>query len=201
VFKKVSELSGGELTRLALAKILLEKPNVLILDEPTNHLDILTIESMEQALKEYTGAIIFVSHDQSFIENIANKFLLIDNGESKISENIQPLLEEIKNNSFKIKKEKKVNKEYEQNKKVKNRIKTLNNEILRIRAESELLFEKLDSVEAKLFEYGDDYNKVLELIEEKNKLEKELTKLQKLESKYVEELNQHTKISNNNYGG
>jgi ATP-binding cassette subfamily F protein 3 len=201
VFKKVSELSGGELTRLALAKILLEKPNVLILDEPTNHLDILTIESLEQALKEYTGAIIFVSHDQSFIENIANRFLLIDNGESKISENIQPLLEEIKNNSFKIKKEKKVNKEYEQNKKVKNRIKTLNNEILRIRAESELLFEKLDSVEAKLFEYGDDYNKVLELIEEKNKLEKELTKLQKLESKYVEELNQHTKISNNNYGG
>lgn len=64
-----------------------------------------------------------------------------------------------------------------------------------------MLFEKLDSVEAKLFEYGDDYNKVLELIEEKNKLEKELTKLQKLESKYVEELNQHTKISNNNYGG
>jgi ATP-binding cassette subfamily F protein 3 len=201
VFKKVSELSGGELTRLALAKILLEKPNVLILDEPTNHLDILTIESLEQALKEYTGAIIFVSHDQSFIENISNKFLLIDNGESKISENIQPLLEEIKNNSFKIKKEKKVNKEYKQNKKVKNRIKTLNNEISRIREESELLFEKLDSVEAKLFAYGDDYNKVLELIEEKNKLERELTKLQKLESKYVEELNQHTKISNNNFGG
>ncbi|WP_370034983.1 ribosomal protection-like ABC-F family protein [Petrotoga sp. HKA.pet.4.5] len=201
VFKKVSELSGGELTRLALAKILLEKPNVLILDEPTNHLDILTIESLEQALKEYTGAIIFVSHDQSFIENISNKFLLIDNGESKISENIEPLLEEIKNNSFKIKKEKKVNEEYEQNKKIKNRIKTLNKEISRIRVESELLFEKLDSVEAKLFEYGDDYNKVLELIEEKNKLEKELTKLQKLESKYVEELNQHTQISNNNYGG
>ncbi len=124
MFKKVSELSGGELTRLALAKILLEKPNVLILDEPTNHLDILTIESLEQALKEYTGAIIFVSHDQSFIENISNKFLLIDNGESKISENIEPLLEEIKNNSFKIKKEKKVNEEYEQNKKIKNRIKT-----------------------------------------------------------------------------
>ncbi|MDN5345700.1 MAG: ATP-binding cassette, subfamily er 3, partial [Petrotoga sp.] len=186
-FKKVSELSGGELTRLAIAKILLEKPNVLILDEPTNHLDILTIESLEQALKEYSGAIIFVSHDQSFIENIANKFLLIDNGKSKISENIQPLLEEIKNNSFKIKKEKKVNKEYRQNKRVKNRIKTLNKEISRIRAESELLFENLDSVEAKLFEYGDDYNKVLELIEEKNKLEKELTKLQKLESKYVEE--------------
>lgn len=201
VFKKVSELSGGELTRLALAKILLEKPNVLILDEPTNHLDILTIESLEQALKEYTGAIIFVSHDQSFIENISNKFLLIDNDESKISENIEPLLEEIKNNSFKIKKEKKVNEEYEQNKKIKNRIKTLNKEISRIRVESELLFEKLDSVEAKLFEYGDDYNKVLELIEEKNKLEKELTKLQKLESKYVEELNQHTQISNNNYGG
>ncbi len=126
---------------------------------------------------------------------------MIDNGKSKISENIQPLLEEIKNNSFKIKKEKKVNKEYRQNKRVKNRIKTLNKEISRIRAESELLFENLDSVEAKLFEYGDDYTKVLELIEEKNKLEKELTKLQKLESKYVEELNHHTKISNNNYGG
>ncbi len=55
VFKKVRELSGGELTRLALAKILLERPNVLILDEPTNNLDVLTIQSLEKTLKEYKG--------------------------------------------------------------------------------------------------------------------------------------------------
>ena len=69
--KKV--LSGGELTRLRLAKLLLEKPDVLILDEPTNHLDFATMEWLENYLKGYSGAVLVVSHDRYFLDNVCTK--------------------------------------------------------------------------------------------------------------------------------
>lgn len=79
VFQKISTLSGGEKSRIALVKILLEKSNLLLLDEPTNHLDIETKELLLKALKEYNGTIILVSHDKYFIENLASSILLIKN--------------------------------------------------------------------------------------------------------------------------
>ncbi len=68
---KIDELSGGQNTRLALAKMLLEKPNLLILDEPTNHLDIETIAWLENYLINYSGALIIVSHDRYFLDKVA----------------------------------------------------------------------------------------------------------------------------------
>ena len=68
---KISELSGGQNTRLALAKMLLEKPNLLVLDEPTNHLDIETIAWLENYLVNYSGALIIVSHDRYFLNKVA----------------------------------------------------------------------------------------------------------------------------------
>ena len=68
---KISELSGGQNTRLALAKMLLEKPNLLVLDEPTNHLDIETIAWLENYLVNYSGALIIVSHDRYFLDKVA----------------------------------------------------------------------------------------------------------------------------------
>jgi ATP-binding cassette, subfamily F, member 3 len=76
--KRMSDLSGGERARVALVKLLLEKPNVLLLDEPTNHLDILSCEALEDALVDYPGTIICVSHDRYFLDRITSRLLIID---------------------------------------------------------------------------------------------------------------------------
>ena len=80
VFKKVKVLSGGEKSRLALIKLLLAPPNLLLLDEPTTHLDIPSIDAFIQALKNYTGTIVFVSHDVHFIRAIAQNTIQIEAG-------------------------------------------------------------------------------------------------------------------------
>ena len=78
VFKEVDVLSGGEKVRLSLAKLMMKKANFLVLDEPTNHLDIISKEALENALNEYDGTILFVSHDRYFIRKIATSCLVID---------------------------------------------------------------------------------------------------------------------------
>lgn len=76
--KKVSELSGGEKSRLALAEILEERPNLLLLDEPTNHMDIPAKETLESAFQAYTGTILFISHDRYFIKEVATALLIFE---------------------------------------------------------------------------------------------------------------------------
>ena len=83
VSKQLFSLSGGEIVRLELCKILQKKPNLLILDEPTNHMDIANKESLEKILSGYEGTIIFVSHDRYFISKIATKLLIFENGNTR----------------------------------------------------------------------------------------------------------------------
>lgn len=80
VFKKINMLSGGEKVRLALCKIFKRKPNYLILDEPTNHMDIVGKETLEAMLKNYTGTVLFVSHDRYFIREVADALLIFESG-------------------------------------------------------------------------------------------------------------------------
>lgn len=79
--RKISSLSGGQKTRLALAKMLLEKPQLLILDEPTNHLDIETLAWLENYLKNYDGSLLIVSHDRYFLDKVVNEVLELSRGE------------------------------------------------------------------------------------------------------------------------
>ncbi len=78
--KKVATLSGGQKTRVALGKLLLQKPDLIMLDEPTNHLDLNSITWLETYLLNYKGAVIIVSHDRYFLDRIATKIIEIDNG-------------------------------------------------------------------------------------------------------------------------
>ena len=73
--KKIRALSGGEKTRLVMARMLLDPPNFLVLDEPTNHLDLATKEMLLEALRDFEGTMLFVSHDRAFLRGLSNRVL------------------------------------------------------------------------------------------------------------------------------
>ena len=88
-FKKVKVLSGGERTRLAMIKLLLEPVNLLILDEPTNHLDMRTKDILKQALVEFDGTLIVVSHDRDFLDGLVTK--VYEFGNQKVTEHLEDI--------------------------------------------------------------------------------------------------------------
>jgi ATP-binding cassette subfamily F protein 3 len=84
VFKPVNALSGGEKVRLELCKIFQRRPNFLILDEPTNHMDIIGKETLEKILQDYTGTLLFVSHDRYFVKQVASSVLVFESGSVRL---------------------------------------------------------------------------------------------------------------------
>ena len=103
VFKKVRVLSGGEKSRLALVKLLLDPPNFLLMDEPTTHLDMSSIDALVGALKKYSGTLIFISHDVYFIRALATKVLHVNAGRlTPYAGGYQYFLEKTKSDSARV---------------------------------------------------------------------------------------------------
>ena len=186
VFKKIKVLSGGERGRLQLCKVLKKQPNVLLLDEPTNHMDILGKESLENILKEYTGTLIFVSHDRYFVNKLADCILEFDNGRVTFyNKNYQEYLE-YKENNIKEQEEAKIVNKKEKNKntnqyfiekeknKIKNKINKIEREIEQKedeikKIEKEMANDEISSDYLKLNELQNDIQKINADIEEKMK--------------------------------
>ena len=177
VFKIIGSLSGGEKARVTLMKLILKKANFLVLDEPTNHLDIYSREVLEEALEDYQGTILIVSHDRYFLEGIVNTiYEITENGAEKFHGNYKEYCE--RKNKPVVEKDTKGVNDYEEQKRVKNRISSLEKKY----NETEKFIEKLEEKKSLLEE---DYNqagkennldKLLEIQEKMEKLDEEIMK-------------------------
>ncbi|MBP3892357.1 MAG: ABC-F type ribosomal protection protein [Solobacterium sp.] len=176
VFKTVDVLSGGEKVRLSLAKLLLQHSNLLILDEPTNHLDIPGKEALEDALRDFSGTLLFVSHDRYFIQQLATKLLIIENdGSTKlVDKTYQEYMEDekkVEETQTPVKKEASKKPPMSQD--------SLRREIAKIEKEITAKEEELEAKRALRFEeeYYQDYRKMNALDEEIDDIHNELAHL------------------------
>ena len=183
LFKSVGELSGGERARLELLKLMLSKSNFLLLDEPTNHLDIESKEVLENAIVDYSGTVIIISHDRYFLNKVVNKIWYLEDG--KITEfygNYDYFLEKLneKNEAeekiiskTEIEKEKKKKKEKEKEERAKKqKLKEIENKIFEIEEKIEICNKDIQNPEIfndkdKFLQIGEDLSR---LIKEKEKL-------------------------------
>ena len=145
--QKYNNLSGGEKTMVNLASILLKEPSILLLDEPTNHLDINALEWLENFLINYKGSILMVSHDRYFLDKVATKTILLENGKSKIYfGNYSYFLEEDERRTLA---------EFENYKSQQKQIEKMKESIKTLRkfgnlAKNEMFFKRAKSIEKKL---------------------------------------------------
>ncbi len=183
VFKKVSVLSGGERAKIALLKIMLSKPNFLILDEPTNHLDINSREVLEEALLNYDGTLLVVSHDRYFINKLSSKIVhLTHDGAVSIDgnyddyllfkENNQAPKEDVKKDTTKVN-------TYKLQKEQQALERKRNSRISKIEKDIEAKETEISEIQSllELPETSADYEKLLELTEKFDLLKNELDKL------------------------
>lgn len=177
VFKKVKVLSGGELVKLNILMLMLEKPEILILDEPTNHLDIDSKNVVEDIFEEYDGPIIFISHDRYFINKVATKIIKLDTEALVYNGNYEEYLLNIRSN--------KVNDINKENKKIKSN--DLGKDLLKIEQMIEAKEKEFKAIKSSLFDeevYSniEKYNEVAAMAREiERELEDLLIKYEEIE--------------------
>ena len=187
VKKIINDLSGGEKARLQLALLMLERNNVLILDEPTNHLDIDSKEMLEQALQDFEGTLIFVSHDRYFINQLANKvFDMQPDGGTVYAGNYQYYLDKTEEKAAiaakneaqqaaQISTEENTN-SYENQKAQRRELRQLERQIENCEAEIEKFEQQIETIDHQLTqpEVFNDPEKAAQLAEEKDTIEHQL---------------------------
>ena len=190
VFKPVPSLSGGERTKLALAKLILSKPNVLVMDEPTNNLDIWSIESLEEVLKEYEGCIILVSHDREFVQNVCDHFLMIDGKKLKAVSSVEEYLRRNQRNIDSTGNEY-ARLTFQERRRLSNKKKSVLERLQQLEVEENELSRKLEMAQLKMGLFSTDYEKLqdlytgieriesrlLEILQEREMLDDELDRL------------------------
>lgn len=163
IYKKISSLSGGEKARVAFMKLMLEKPNFLILDEPTNHLDLYSREILMNALEDYSGTLLVVSHDRNFLDQVVRKIYRIEeNGFSVFHGDYSSYLEEEKEVK---EKSNEGNLSFEEQKKQRNRVANLERKTKKLEEEIARLEEKKSLCEKEYEEAGrkNDLDALLDL--------------------------------------
>lgn len=193
VFKKVSSISGGEKTKLALAKLILKKPNVLIMDEPTNNLDIWAVQSLETVLKEYESAMIIVSHDREFLKNICDKYVAVHNKEIIDIPSLDYYLKgKLKNKTEKEESDNQSTEQlsYEERKKIRNIRKSLIRKYEKLENDEKDLENRLGEIQYEMRSNPRDYEKLHELQKEQKKIEDNLLGLLEEKEKVSKEINE-----------
>ncbi|RKD30510.1 ribosomal protection-like ABC-F family protein [Thermohalobacter berrensis] len=180
VFKKVANLSGGEKSRLKLCQLMHQDINLLILDEPTNHLDIDSREMLEEALENFKGTLIFISHDRYFINKLATRIVEIQNKRLKEYLGNYDYYKEKKSEEY-FKEDKKP-KEVKKNKKKKIKKKKVakkdNSKLIKkLEREIEDTEDLIKQKDKEMEEFASDYEKLNELYKEKDKLQQKLDSL------------------------
>lgn len=193
VYKRVSDLSGGERARLLLLAIMLEKSNTLLLDEPTNHLDLPSKEALDAAVKKFDGTVILVSHDRYFLNKVANKIIeLTPNGVYCYNGNYNEYLNEknatILNEASTQSRAVSSAQSYETEKRKQANIRNLNKKIENTECSIETKETEIEEIKSQILEAGSDYSKVKELFEIQEKYEKELDDLYELWNTLSKEL-------------
>ena len=160
--KKVKVLSGGEKTRLALCKLLLEPYNFLVLDEPTNHLDIVSKEVLKNALQEYTGTLLLVSHDRDFLEGLSDRLYYIkDNNISIYFESVKERLEKIaKENNDNVKSAKSGTAKKKKKVLSENDTRNLNKTLDKLKKNIAKVEKNIDKLESKIAEKEAEVNTI-----------------------------------------
>lgn len=199
VFKAIKNLSGGEKLKLSLAKIILEKPNLLILDEPTNHLDIESIEKLQQVFKEYEGAMLVVTHDQWLIKNAFEIVWVLNASGLVFPKSLDDFFDSVQNSQTSFRKKKESEKvkieDYQTQKILKNKLRSLESQMQEVEKKYEKAEEQLSATRSALNRFSRDYQKLQEFIEKEKEISIQmeqllhlLEELQKAEKKVVQEL-------------